>query len=124
MLTTVNLKFNLKGGAKTKMKTKFLVGGRGSGITTALIREASENDYVIITSNHANRNFIQHQCEILGINCPRVVTVGEVTENKCRGLCLDRVEKVVIDNADTVLHFLLSSYGVYASIATIGASIE
>ena len=106
------------------MKTKFLVGGRGSGITTQLIIEASANNYVIITSNHANRNFIQHQCEILGINCPRVVTVGEVAENKCRGLCLDRVEKVVIDNADTVLHFLLSSYGVYANIATIGASVE
>ena len=104
-----------------KMKTKFLVGGRGSGITTALIREASENDYVIIVSNHANRNFIQHQCEILGINCPRVVTVDEVVKNKCHGL---RFNGVIIDNADTVIHFLLSSYGVYASIATIGASIE
>ena len=107
-----------------KTKTKFLVGGRGSGITTALIREASENDYVIITSNHANRNFIQHQCEILGVKCPKVVTVDEVTNNKCRGLCFDRVEKVVIDNADIVFHLLLSSYGIYASIATIGASIE
>ena len=103
------------------MKTKFLVGGRGSGITTALIREASENDYVIITSNHANRNFIQHQCEILGVKCPRVVTVDEVTKNKCRGL---RFNGVVIDNADIVFHLLLSSYGIYASIATIGASIE
>lgn len=103
------------------MKTKFLVGGRGSGITTALIREASENDYIIITSNHANRNFIQHQCEILGINCPKVVTVGEVVENKCRGL---NYNKIVVDNANTVLRLLLSSYGIHADITTIGASVE
>ena len=103
------------------MKTKFLVGGRGSGITTALIREASENNYVVITSKHANRKFIRHQCEILGINCPRVVTVGGVVEQKCRGL---RFIGVVVDNADNVIHFLLSSYGVYDNIATIGASIE
>lgn len=103
------------------MKTKFLVGGRGSGITTALIREASENNYVIITSNHVNRNFIQHQCEILGINCPRVITVGEIIGQKCRGL---RCNKVVVDNANIVLNLLLSSYGVNADIATIGASVE
>lgn len=103
------------------MKTKFLVGGRGSGITTALIREASENDYVIITSNHANRNFIQHQCEILGINCPRVITVDEIMGQKCRGLCCN---KVVVDNANIILNLLLSSYGVNADIATIGASVE
>lgn len=104
-----------------KMKTKFLVGGRGSGITTALIQEASENDYIIITSNHANRNFIQHQCEILGINCPRVITVDEIVGQKCRGLCCN---KVVIDNADTALRTLLRSYGLYTDIATIGASVE
>lgn len=97
------------------------MGGRRSGITTQLIIEASVNNYVIITLNHVNRNFIQHQCEILGINCPRVITVDEIIGQKCRGLCCD---KVVIDNADTALRILLRSYGLYTDIATIGASVE
>lgn len=103
------------------MKTKFLVGGRRSGITTALIREASENNYGMIVSTEVARDCIKHQCKKMKIKCPIIVTIGEVISKKRP--CLP-VGKIVVDRADYILSILLVSYGVNADIATIGASVE
>lgn len=83
---------------------KYLVGNRGSGVTTDLLMEASRFDGIIIAPYRID---YEKKARELGIKCPRIITFKEFLdkENPVRGLDLEK-EKVYIDGLGRFLKTL------------------
>lgn len=100
---------------------KFIIGNRGSGVTTDILLEASQFDRPIIVPTEANKRYIKDECLRLGIICPDVYTFGQVKMGVFRG---QKPEIIHISDVNTFLNFVLKDYGFNGKIGTVSASLE
>lgn len=96
---------------------KYLVGNRGSGITSTLLMEASRFDGIILAPT---REVYRRQSIEMGIKCPRIVTFKEFLngENNARGIDFSR-EKVYVDSAS----YLFKQLGLN-NVITVADSLD
>ena len=80
---------------------KFIIGSRGSGVTTDILIEASQFDRPVIVPTEANKHHIKDECLRLGIICPEVYTF-----------------------VNAWLEWTLKEYGFMGKIGTVSASLE
>lgn len=89
---------------------KKIIGERGSGKTTKLIKQAAKENSVIMTATNAQANNIHKQAEELGLNI--VTTSVEYIinnfDNRSVLAALIRKNGILIDDADLVLTRILS----------------
>lgn len=100
---------------------KFIIGSRGSGVTTDILLEASQFDRPIIVPTEANKRHIKDECLRLGIICPDVYTFGQVKNGILRG---QRTGIVHISGVNAYLEWSLREYGLNGRIGTASASLE
>lgn len=100
---------------------KFIIGSRGSGVTTDILLEASKFDRPIIVPTEANKRHIKEECVRLGIFCPDVYTFEQVKMGAFRG----QNKKIIhMSDVDILLDWLLREYGFTGRIGTVSASLE
>lgn len=100
---------------------KFIIGSRGSGVTTDILLEASQFDRPIIVPTEANKRHIKDECLRLGIICPDVYTFDQVKMGVFRG---QRTGIVHISDVNAYLEWSLREYGLYGRVGTVSASLE
>lgn len=100
---------------------KFIIGGRGSGVTTDILLEASKFDRPIIVPPEAMKCHIKDECLRLGIVCPDVYTFGQVKMGVFRG---QRPKIVHISDVNAWIEWTLKEYGFMGKIGTVSASLE
>lgn len=99
---------------------KFIIGGRGSGVTTDLLLEASKFDRPIIVPTEAMKCHIKDECVRLGIRCPDLYNFGQVK----LGVLKDRnIDVVYISDVNLVLNLILKDYGFNGKVGTVSASL-
>lgn len=100
---------------------KFIIGSRGSGVTTDILLESSRFDRPIIVPTKSMKRHIKDECVRLGIRCPDLYDFGQVT----MGVLKDQnIDGVYISDVNLVLDLLLRSYGFTGKIVTVSASVE
>lgn len=100
---------------------KFIIGSRGSGVTTDILLEASKFDRPIIVPTEASKRHIKDECVRLGIICPDVYTFLQVKNGILQG---QRNEIVHISDVNAWLEWSLKEYGLDGKIGTVSASLE
>lgn len=100
---------------------KFIIGSRGSGVTTDILLEASKFDRPIIVPTEVSKRYIKDECLRLGIICPDVYTFGQVKMGVFRG---QRPEIVHISDVNAWLEWTLKEYGFMGRVGTVSASLE
>lgn len=100
---------------------KFIIGGRGSGVTTDILLEASKFDRPIIVPNEPYKRHIVDECVRLNIPCPDIYTFSQIKAGIFRG---QKPEIIHISDANTFLNFVLKDYGFNGKIGTVSASLE
>lgn len=100
---------------------KFIIGSRGSGVTTDILLEASKFDRPIIVPTEAMKRHIKDECVRLGIRCPDLYNFGQIKMGVFRG----QNDKIVhISDVDILLECMLKEYGFTGKIGTVSASLE
>lgn len=120
---TNDIKDNLKS-INNKREThqmKFIIGNRGSGVTTDILLEASKFNRPIIVPMEPDKTYIKDKCVDLGIPCPDVYTFKQVKDGILRGqkACI-----VHISDVNAYLEWSLKQYGFEGRIGTVSASLE
>lgn len=100
---------------------KFIIGGRGSGVTTDILLEASQFDRPIIVPTEVNKRHIKDECLRLGIRCPDLYNFGQVKLGVLKG---QNIDVVYISDVNLILSLILKEYGFFGRIATVSASLE
>lgn len=100
---------------------KFIIGSRGSGVTTDILLEASQFDRPIIVPMEANKKHIKDECVRLSIPCPDVYTFGQVKNGILQG---QRSGIVHISDVNAWLKWTLREYGFMGKIGTVSTSLE
>lgn len=100
---------------------KFIIGSRGSGVTTDLLLEASKFDRPIIVPTEAMKRHIKEECVRLNIRCPDLYNFGQV---KLGVLKNQNIDVVYISDVNLILSLILKEYGFFGRIATVSASLE
>ena len=99
---------------------KFIIGSRGSGVTTDILLEASRFDKSIIVPTEANKRHIKDECSRLGINCPDIYTFEQVKMGVFKG---QKPEIIHISDVNAWLEWTLKEYGFMGKIGTVSASL-
>ena len=100
---------------------KFIIGSRGSGVTTDILLEASKFNRPIIVPTEANKRHIKDECVRLGIICPDVYTFCQVKN----GILQGKINEIVhISDVNAWLEWTLKEYGFMGKIGTASASLE
>lgn len=100
---------------------KFIIGSRGSGVTTDLLLEASQFNRPIIVPTEVMKHYIKDECVRLGIKCPNLYNFGQV---KLGALKDQNIDIVYISDVNLVLNLILKDYGFNGKIGTVSASLE
>ncbi len=100
---------------------KFIIGSRGSGVTTDVILEASQFDRPIIVPNEIYKRHIKDECVRLNISCPDIYTFTQIKAGIFKG---QRTEIIYIADVNTFHKFILTDYGFNGKIGTVCASLE
>lgn len=100
---------------------KFIIGSRGSGVTTDILLEASKFDRPVIVPMEANKKHIKDECVQLGIPCPDVYTFRQVKDGILRG---QRNCIIHISDVNAYLEWSLREYGLDGRVETVSASLE
>ena len=100
---------------------KFIIGSRGSGVTTDILLEASKFDRPIIVPMEANKKHIKDECVRLSIPCPDMYTFLQVKNGILRG---QRSRIVHISDVNAYLEWSLREYGLDGRVGTVSASLE
>lgn len=103
------------------MKTKYLFGGRGSGISTSLLTEAIMYNKALLVPTQSQAKLYKQRATLLGWNNLIIWSVSDIIAGKHRGT---RCNGILIDNADFVLKQLLNEWELYESIDMIGINLE
>lgn len=106
---------------KENHQMKFIIGNRGSGVTTDILLEASKFNRPIIVPMEPDKAYIKDKCVDLGIPCPDVYTFKQVKDGILRGqkACI-----VHISDVNAYLEWSLREYGFEGRIGTVSASLE
>lgn len=81
---------------------KVFSGKRGSGKSTAAIRESAETNKYILVGSKEQAKYIFNKAQRLGLNIPFPITLNEVVEY--RNL---PIKEVIVDEAGVILEYLL-----------------
>ena len=100
---------------------KFIIGERGSGVTTDILLEASKFDRPIIVPMEFNKHHIKNECARLGIVCPDIYTFDQVKTGILRG---KNPEVIHISDVDAWINWTLKEYGFNGKIGTVSASLD
>lgn len=76
-----------------------IVGGRGSGRTTEMIRYSSESNVPLAVGSEHERRRIVHQAYAMGVDIPTPVVIGQLP----RAMMGSRKREVAIDNVEAIL---------------------
>lgn len=106
---------------KENRQMKFIIGNRGSGVTTDILLEASKFNRPIIVPMEPDKVYIKDKCVDLGIPCPNVYTFKQVKDGILSGqkACI-----VHISDVNAYLEWSLKQYGFEGRIGTVSASLE
>ncbi len=88
---------------------KTIVGGRGSGKTTELIKTAYDTGAAILCLTRCETGFIKTKAKEMGLHAERlkVFTVDDMVSGRMRG---KHFNGIIIDNGEYVLQNLISNY--------------
>ena len=106
---------------KENRQMKFIIGNRGSGVTTDILLEASKFDRPIIVPTEAMKHHIKDECVRLGIRCPDLYNFGQVKSGALKG---QNIDTIYISDVNLVLNLILKDYGFNGKIGTVSASLE
>ena len=106
---------------KENHQMKFIIGNRGSGVTTDILLEASKFDRPIIVPNEIYKQHIKDECVRLNISCPDIYTFAQIKAGIFKG---QRPKIIHISDVNTFLKFVLKDYGFNGKIGTVSASLE
>lgn len=95
---------------------KYLIGSRGSGITTQLLMEAVAFDGAVLVPTEASKMLYANKCANMGIEPPKIVSLRDLRDSDIKNLS--------IDNLHILLRYLLAGYGFEGNIVTVGDSVE
>lgn len=100
---------------------KFILGDRGSGVTTDIIAEAAKCGGVIVCPTYTQANYICRLAEDIGIDNIDVVTINDV----CGSHALEDYPDahIFISDVKDVLWVLLQNYGATGNIEMMSASM-
>lgn len=93
-----------------------IIGKRGYGKTTKLIRRCAEEGIYILTSNRRRADCIFSMARKMELNIPYPVTIDEYLRSKFKGSSIRR-DGLLIDDADDVLKTIF--YGIPIKEITI-----
>lgn len=102
---------------------KFIIGSRGSGVTTDLLLEACRYGDVLIVPTSVSRRYAEDLIDSLGLGCIDILTVDNVINGGLRGY---KNAKIFVSDVGFVLKFLLVRLGVDHSctIESMSASLD
>lgn len=85
-----------------------IIGKRGYGKTTELIRRSADENIYILTTTRQRASHIYEMAREMGLNIPYPVTMDEYLRgDKFRGSSIRR-DGLLIDDADDVLQFIFA----------------
>lgn len=97
--------------------TDIIIGKRGSGKTTELIKRSNKTGCYILTDSNAGARFISEAARDMVLDIPFPVTLREYLQgNKFQGSSIRR-DGLLVDDADLVFQYLL--YGIPINAVTI-----
>lgn len=99
------------------MKTEIIVGGRGVGKTTELIKRSAETRQYIMVSNSQRARHIFEQAKSMDLYIPFPVTIHEMFSSRFRGSCIRR-DGLLIDDFEDVVCEIFSGIPVNAITLT------
>lgn len=100
---------------------KFILGERGSGVTTDLVLEATKFGGVIICPSFAQANYVVGMSERMGVENIYVLSIQDVIQNNALSRYPDA--KIFVSDVKYVLGELLKEHGATGNIETVSASL-
>ena len=115
---------SLKENSLIKREYKVLIGGRGSGITSTLLLEASKFGAIYVCMKSSQKISFEKKCkDELNIDCPKIISMDELIE-------LNKDDKIIIDlnypifNTEEKIRKYVDGFNIYNKIITVGNSVE
>lgn len=100
---------------------KFILGDRGSGVTTNLVLEAAKFGGVIICPTFAQARHVIGMAKKMNADNVHAVSIQEVIDNNALTHYPDA--KIFVSDIEYVLWPLLKEYGATGNIETVSASL-
>ena len=100
---------------------KFILGDRGSGVTTDLVLEAAKFGGVIICPSLAQAEYAKVRAKRMGVDNVEAISIQDVIKNNA----LSRYPnaKIFVSDLKYVLWTLLKEYGATGDIETVSESL-
>lgn len=97
---------------------KFIIKPRGYGKTSDLIRLASTSGIPILVPSSGTKKYYESLCKKLKIDSSLIKTYtwNEIKNYKTFGLNID---KIFIDEIDSIMSIILSEYGITPDLCTL-----
>ena len=83
-----------------------IIGNRGSGKTTALIKLSSKYQLYILVLNRVRQKQLSQQAHDLGYKIPYPITLDDYLRDKLRG---SYIREILIDDVDDILKYIFST---------------
>ena len=83
-----------------------IIGKRGSGKTTALIKLSSKHQLYILVLNRERQKQLFQQAHDLGYQIPYPITLDDYLRDKLRG---SHIREILIDDVDDILKYIFAS---------------
>lgn len=99
---------------------RFILGNRGSGVTTNLLFDAVKTGGVIICPTFTQAEYIKNKAALIGADNVYVVSIQDVINKNVLSLYPDA--KIFVSDVDHVLHQLLEKYGATGDVKAVSAS--
>lgn len=100
---------------------KFILGDRGSGVTTDFVLEAAKFGGVIVYPTFAQAEYVKRRAERMGVDNVEAVSIQDVIKNNA--LSHYPNAKIFISDLKYVLWPLLKEHGATGDIETVSASL-
>lgn len=99
---------------------RFILGNRGSGVTTNLLLDAGKTGGVIICPTFTQAEYIKDKAAVVGVDNVYVVAIQDVINNNV--LSLYPNAKIFVSDVEYVLRSLLERYGATCNVEAVSAS--
>ena len=90
--------------------------GRGQGKTTRLLYASEFNNAPILCSSAKQKSFLLDRARELGLYIPEPICASELSYQKIKE---NRIEDILVDDAEWVLQQILCGMGLHADIKAI-----